>query len=288
VPYPVYSSAAFWLTDYLLAEDLQAAYAAGAEANADEAAGYDRGQADYSNGESSAVNSGPPTLTPEVKQAIADEVKAQLAEEQRQSSGGQGGELSDGNSPAPASSDVPPALDPVRRTFVVFSDLTVMSDGQECELTGGDILTRLSDTPDADQNVTATVSARKKADCAIGKQVKVSVEALQEMRNHFDEQLDAGLKALAQKQGTSGLPKAPDTAKTASDVPLPPADTTAAKVLTDQEAAADRNETQLEQQTAEDPGTVVNQSQQGTSLGELARQLRAKKQQDQAQPDPSH
>src|SRR5271163_154722 len=38
-PYPVYSSAAFWLTDYLIAADLQAAYAAGADANADDVTG---------------------------------------------------------------------------------------------------------------------------------------------------------------------------------------------------------------------------------------------------------
>ena len=83
-PYPVYPSAAFWLTDYVIAANLQAAYAAQAAANAEAAAKYDQG---YSDGARQAANSGPVTLTPEVKQAIAEEVKAQLAAEQQQSSG---------------------------------------------------------------------------------------------------------------------------------------------------------------------------------------------------------
>jgi hypothetical protein len=284
-PYPVYSSAAFWLTDYLIAADLQAAYAARAEANAEDAAGYDQAQA-------SDASSGSATLTPEVKQAIAEEVKAQLAAEQQQSSGRQGSGSSDGQAqdgqaqdrqaqaPAPANDEVPSALDPARRTFVVSSNITVTSDGHECELTPGDIITRLTNTPDADQNVTAIVSASKKRDCALNNRVVLSLDALQEMRNHFDEQMDSGIKMLAQKQGTGGLPKAPDTAQTASDVPPPPPDTTVAKDLNDQEAAADRAEMQLNQETAQQPGAgqISAPAQQGTSLGDIARQVRAQKQ----------
>ena len=71
------------------------------------------------------------------------------------------------------------------------------------------------------------------------------------MHNHFQEQLDSGMKALAEKQGTGGLPKAPDTGTTASDVPPPPPDRTAAKDLTDQEATGDQTETQVKQEGAE-------------------------------------
>jgi len=259
-PYPVYPSAAFWLTDYLIAANLQAAYAAQA-ANADAAAGYDPGPANYSdNGGGQTSNSSQVVLTPEVKQAIAEEVRAQLADQQQQS--GAQGSSPDAQmqpaapSPAPASTgnEVPPALDPARRTFVVYSDITVSSDGQECELTAGDVLTRLTDTPDADQKVNASVQASKKSDCAAGKQVAVSVEDLQDMHNHFQEQLDNGMKALAEKQGTGGMPKAPDTGTTASDVPPPQPDTNAAKDLADQQAAADQAEAQVKQETAEGPG----------------------------------
>jgi hypothetical protein len=254
-PYSVYPSAAFWLTDYVIAANLQAAYAARAEANSEAGAEYDQG---YRDGAAQADN-GRVTLTPEVKQAIAEEVKAQLAEEQQQSSGGQGssydGQPGDGQAqePQPADGEIPPALDPARRTFVVSSDITVASNGEECDLTAGDVITRLTDTPDPDQRVNASVQASKKGDCGAGQQVAVSVEDLQDMRNHFQEQLDGGMKELAEKQGKGGLPKAPVTGATASDVPPPAPDTDAARDLTEQEKAADEAESQVEQESAAGP-----------------------------------
>ena len=247
-PYPVYPSAAFWLTDYLIAANLQAAYAAQAAASAGAANGAAADQSqDSANNSAPADNSGSVALSPEVKAAIAEEVKAQLAAEQAAaqpaSSGGQPAATQ--ASAAPAGDEVPPALDPARRTFVVASDLAVVGDGQECQLTSGDVITRITDTPDDDNKVTASVSAGKKADCAAGKQVAVSVDDLQEMQNHFQEQLDSGMKDLASKQGTGGLPKAPDTSTVASDVPPPPPDASAEKTLQDQQAAADQTEAQV-------------------------------------------
>jgi len=240
-PYPVYASPAFWLTDYLIAANLQTAYAARQEENADAAAGP---PPDNGGGGSSAV-----ALTPEVKQAIADEVKAQLAAQQAQA-GQAGGSAAPAPAPANASNEVPPALDPARRTFVVDSDLTVVANGQECGLTAGDVIMRLTDTPDADNMVNASVSASKKSDCAAGQTVAVKVDDLQEMQNHFAEQLNNGLGELAKKQGTGGIPKAPDTGTTASDVPPPAPDTTAGKTLQDQQQAADQTDAQVKQETA--------------------------------------
>ena len=267
-PYPVYPSAAFWLTDYLIAANLQAAYANQAVDNpgggGGTVGGYDQAQNYSDNGGSAPAASAAVTLTPEVKQAIAEEVKAQLEAEQQQS---QNPPPSDGSAsaqsapsqdaaaqPAAADNQAPPALDPARRTFVVSSDITVVADGQECSLSAGDAITRLTDTPDADQKVTASVSASKRNECAAGKSVAVSVEDLQDMRNHFQEQLDAGMKSLAEKQGTNGMPKAPDTATTASDVPVPPPDKDAEKDLTEQQTAADQTEQQVKQETADSGG----------------------------------
>ena len=247
-PYPVYPSAAFWLTDYLIAANLQAAYAAQAAATAGAANGAASDQSqDSANNNAPADNSGPVALSPEVKAAIAEEVKAQLAAEQAAaqpaSSGGQPAATQ--ASATPAAEELPPALDPARRTFVVASDLAVVGDGQECQLTSGDVITRISDTPDDDRKVTVSVSASKKTDCAAGKQVAVAVDDLEEMHNHFQEQLDNGMKDLASKQGTGGLPKAPDTSTVASDVPPPPPDAGAEKTLQDQQAAADQTEAQV-------------------------------------------
>lgn len=256
-PYPTYPSAAFWLTDYLIAANLQAAYAAQAAANAAAAggaaasAGASGGdqQADSSGGsdDAPAASGGAVTLTPEVKAAIAEEVKAQLAAEQAAAAkpAAAGGDSGGGGQAQQASGEVPPALDPARRTFVVDTDLAVSADGQECELTSGDVITRITDTPDDDQKVTVSVASSKKMDCAAGKQVAVSVDDLQEMHNHFQEQLDNGMKEMAAKQGTGGLPKAPDTSTTASDVPPPSPDASAAKALEDQQTAADQTESQV-------------------------------------------
>jgi hypothetical protein len=255
-PYPVYASPAFWLTDYLISENLQAAYAARAEANAEAEAQEGGGDA------GPAVASAPAPLSPEVKQAIAEEVKAQLAAQQAEAaqsgaSGGQAAAAAPATPAAPAAAatgggEVPPALDPARRTFVVDSDLTVtaVGSGQECALTGGDVITRITDTPDADQTVNASVSASKKSECAAGQMVAVKVDDLQEMQNHFAEQLTTGMGELAKKAGTGGIPAAPDTGTTESDIPAPPPDTSAAKTLQDQQAAADQTETQVKQEAA--------------------------------------
>jgi hypothetical protein len=252
-PYPVYPSAAFWLTDYLIAANLQAAYAAQAEANAaaanavaaDAAAAGNQGA---SNAPPPAAPSGQVELSPEVKQAIADEVKAQIAASQAQA----GQPASSGGAPAaPAAAnaeEVPPALDPAHRTFVVDTEVDVVADGQECALTQGDVITRLGDTPDQDNKVNVSIASSKKSDCAAGKNVLVAVDDLQEMHNHFEEQLDEGMKALASKQGTGGMPKAPDTGTVASDVPAPPPDQSAGKALEDQQKAADQTEVEVKQE----------------------------------------
>jgi hypothetical protein len=254
-PYPTYAAPYFWLTDYLIAQNLQAAYAARTEANADaaaaDAAASSGGGGDDGGGSAPAASNGV-QLTPEVKQAIAEEVKAQLAAQQAQA-GTQGGVEGGGAAAAPtsASNDTPPpALDPAQRTFVVDSDVTVAANGQECGLTSGDVVTRLTDTPDSDNAVNASIGASKKGDCAAGSTVAVKVDDLQEMYNHFAENITNGMGELAKKQGTNGMPKAPDTATVASAVPAPAPDNSAGKVLEDQQAQADQTEAQVKQEAA--------------------------------------
>jgi len=251
-PYPVYPSAAFWLTDYVIAAQLQAAYQAQA-ANAAAAAGDNGGGYQQQppppndGGNPSAGNSGGAvTLTPEVKEAIAEEVKNQIAAQQTQAQQGStdAGQPVAGNNAAPAD-QVPAALDPNIRMFIVSSDLTVSSNGQECQLTQGDVIKRTSETPDDDRKVTATVSSSKKRDCAAGQEIAVGVDDLQEMHNQFEQQLDNGMKELSSKQGSGGLPKAPDATPKPSDVPPPPPDNTAAKTIEDQQTTADQTEAQV-------------------------------------------
>lgn len=191
-PAPYYPSAAFWLTDYLIAENLRLAYenrqlaneAAEARAEADEA---------RQENESSA-------LTPEVKQQIADEVQRQLQEQQSSSGGVQ---------PTSDLEGLPPALDPNQRTFIVSSSMDVDLAGQSCSLTAGDILTRLDDQPDSDGAVQVMVSSSKRGDCRIGAKPRIQVSDLQEMHNDFRAQMDQGLETLSANQGKGGLPSGP-------------------------------------------------------------------------------
>ena len=255
-PYPSYAAPYFWLTDYLIAQSLQAAYAARAEANAEAAADASSAPPPADSGAAPAA-SGAVTLTPEVKEAIAQEVKAQLAAQQAQAQSGGGG-AAPAAAPQTASAsggDLPPALNPAQRTFVVDTPVTAVADGQECGLTSGDVLTRLGDTPDENQTVSVSVAASQKSDCAPGQTVAVKVDDLQEMYNHFSESLSNGMGELAKKQGTGGMPAAPDTGTTASDVPTPQADPNAAADLSAQQQQANQVESQVKQETAAGGGS---------------------------------
>jgi hypothetical protein len=203
-------------------------------------------------------------LTPEVKQAIADEVKAQLKAEQdaAATSGPQGpaaAPVSDTSSAQNANPDAPPpagtpevvpdALNPSNRTFIVADALNPqLADGSECSLTQGDVLTRIDDTPDANQNVKVMVSGSQKGDCHSGQMVAVSVENLQDMHNHFREQIDDGLGEMAKKQGTGGMPAAPAGSTTSKPNPEGQAspDLTAQADIEKQNTQADATEKEVQ------------------------------------------
>jgi len=98
------------------------------------------------------------------------------------------------------------------------------------------------------------VVAANKADCAIGTEDSVAVDDLQEMYNHFREQMKDGMGELAKKNGTGGLPKAPDTSTVSGDVPAPPPDKTVEKNLQDQQTAADQTESEVKQEAGSGGG----------------------------------
>jgi hypothetical protein len=268
-PYPVYPSAAFWLTDFLIAASLQAAYAdqqgdggdngalqppqLGPE-TADEiaslwtadpliAANLQAAYGAYMLGAgapAAAAKGGATGLSTEVKQAIADEMKQEIAAEKEAAASGQ--------KDTPAGDQLPAALDPKIHIFVVSSeeDLTT-SDGVECALTAGDVVYRTGDKPDDDNMVDATVKSSKKDECAVGATVGVSVDDLQEMHNQLRIQMDAGLKELADKQGKNGLPAAPDTKTQPGEVPAPSPDTSVESDLKAQQQEADQAEAEAKQ-----------------------------------------
>jgi hypothetical protein len=303
-PYPVYPSAAFWLTDYIISQDLQAAYAARAAADAGAAAvpveagslgtewdenesGFsgtwtrrgtsnvfdaswnggaitavlsmstngadvsiqrrnssDGNECDYrgtlapdgtgaagtykcTNGyrgvpwRASIQGAGVPSdnatpLSPDVKQQIADEVKAQLALENQEAT--QTAQHQDVDA---GSSGIARMLADVQNghphVFVAGDNVDVVdaNSGQECAISDGDALL-LQSAPAADATAVNLVVLASKGgvECHKSTTVTVQLADLQEMQNHMRETIDQGLQDLQAKQGTGGLPQAPPSAQT--------------------------------------------------------------------------
>lgn len=247
VPAPSYPTASLWLTDYLLAENLKLAYE-------NQQAAQPSGEPTQGGEQTAPSESGAPAaaqLTPDqIKQVVDAEVKRQLQSEQVEAQTTQ---------PQPESDQTPPpVLDPKQHIFVVASNLGVSSaDGQECELTPGDIITRIDKEPGPDGKVEVSVTSSKSNDCGVGSSPRVEVSDLQEMLNSFRQQLDAGLKTLADKSGTGGLPKAPDTQTAPSVAPATSPDTSVDKQLAGQQTEANQAEEEVKKEvgTAQTPAS---------------------------------
>jgi hypothetical protein len=237
-PYPVYPSASLWLTDYLLAESLKAAYEARSDANANAM----QQDANDSNNNGGGGNNAQVALSPEVKQMIADEVKRQLDAE-RNAAAQPAPAANQSQAPQSANNqpeETPAALDPNQRVFVVSGNVDMAADSGECAVTAGDVLVR-SGEPNGSKIAVSVVSS-KKGDCSVGTNADVEVSDLQEMHNQFREKLDTGLKTLADNSGKNGLPKAPDTGTTGGEVPAPQPDADADGELQNQQKDAESAE----------------------------------------------
>jgi len=194
-PYPVYPSASYWLTDYMIANSLQAAYQANAQAQA----------------QTAAMNGAAP-LSPDTKQLIADEVRNQIAIENTEARTPNG-------EPDPASSSIQRLLaDGRAHVFVAGSDLDVVdAGGNECALSGGDAIQLNPDqtAPDATAAKLTVLASKGGRECPRGDAVAIQLTDLQEMQNHMRQTIDQGMQELQQKQGQGGLPAAPAAARTA-------------------------------------------------------------------------
>jgi hypothetical protein len=192
---------------------------------------------------------------------IAEEVKAQLAAEQ--ASAAQNGAASGTPTSVPAQpagnpEQAPPALDPNLRVFIVTASLDVTANGQPCSLSPGDVLRRMDNAPDSDNTVGVMVLSSKKSDCGMDSSPRLQVADLQEMHNHFREQLDNGLKTLADNKGKKGIPSGPAAGgrKNADGTAAP--DLTAATDLQKQKQDADQTEKEVQQAASSTSGTGGN------------------------------
>ena len=202
--YPVYPSAAFWLTDYMLGETLATAYQLHQDALASKAAEEYSADADAmdESDQSDMLQADATTpITQELKDQIAEEVKQQIEYDNFTAS-----------SPNHESSydELPAVLGQANRVFIVSSNLDVTTDDQqECGLQAGDLL-RLVNPPANDAAIVELrVASSKQMDCPAGVMVEVSLQDLQEMQNSFRSQVESGLASLTASQGHGGIPVAP-------------------------------------------------------------------------------
>jgi hypothetical protein len=247
-PYSSYPSASYWLTDYMISSDLQADYAAHQEA----------GEVDGA----PPAAAGPPELTPDVKQQIADEIRNQLALENQEAALNAHQVEVD-----PGSSGIDRLLSDAAKgkqhVFVVGAALDVVDASQtECTLSDGDVL-GLQTAPPTDAKAVDLVVLSSKGGQECQKQAVVSVafEDLQEMQNHMRETIDQGLQELQAKQGKGGLPAVPSSAQAAPAPALyasiaPPPDLNAATEIQQQAQQADQAEKEV---TAEATQPNTNQ-----------------------------
>jgi hypothetical protein len=229
-PYPVYASASLWLTDYLIATSLQAAYAdAQAAAAANAAAVVDNGAPP------AVADNAPPVLSPEVKQLVAQEVERDVDQENAAAQAN-----AQGQQPDPTVGTIAQTLsDNEPHVFMAGSDLNLATPtGSQCAITQGDVLAVSTAPPPTATVATATVlSSKGGAECPISSTVSVALTDLQDMQNHVRETIDQGMSELQAKQGQGGLPAAP------ADAQGQPVETAFAAAAPPPDAAPDANTT---------------------------------------------
>jgi hypothetical protein len=197
-PYPVYPSAAFWIADYMVAASLAEAYAAAAAGNAADLHTIAPPRLVYASYDPSTGTTSP-TMTKDVKDAVAEEIKLELAAAQKTA------DAADGTSGSLKTL----LADGKPHVFVAGADLTVTSSGQDCNLTEGDVLAL--NTPPAGEaaNADLRVLASKQSDCAKGNVVSVEMKDLQDMYNHLLSNIDHGMTEMKEHPGKGGLPSPP-------------------------------------------------------------------------------
>jgi hypothetical protein len=201
-PYPVYSSPTMWLTDYLVSSTLQSAYEERAAAGPP-LAGNEYGP-------------GPVALTPDVKQAVADEVRRQVDMERSE-----GQAMSANPNQTDNLAEARPMFaDNGTHVFVSNASLPVSSSAGDCTISEGSVL-QMAGPPPLDANsASLVVLASQRNDCSKGSTVSVQLQDLQEMQNHMRETIDRGLGDLQSRQGQGGIPALPAGAAGTIDTPL--------------------------------------------------------------------
>jgi hypothetical protein len=181
------------MTDQILATNMQQAYDAGRDA-----------QAQQDSNAAANAPTAPPQITPQLKAQIDSQIKVEVAEM--------------GQAAAPPATpndpeEVPDALKPGHIAFRVVMPLSVEVDGDSCDLNSDDWILRTGDL-DTDGTVAVRVATSRSSECAQGSVTKVSLNDLMAMQNEQDQQIMAVLKKAADTMGKGGMPAGPASGAT--------------------------------------------------------------------------
>jgi hypothetical protein len=138
-----------------------------------------------------AIATGAAPITDDVKNKVADEVQAQVAEEAREADGS----ARNLEPKAGAGGVVEELGRPAQHVFVVASDLDLVDDnGRRCMISEGDVIQILS-AADAESGTAPGIvlSSKGGVECAQSARVDIAVSDLQEMQNHMRAAIDQGL-----------------------------------------------------------------------------------------------
>jgi hypothetical protein len=191
-PYPEYRSPSLWLTDYLIAATLESAYQERMAANSMPMNNYAGGQ----------------PMTPETKQAIAEEVRRQIdVQRMEQNQMGSGG-----------GSVTTIFSDNAQHVFVANSSYIYNSNVGECMVSEGDVL-QMTGAPTNATSADVVVLSSRGQDCPKGSTVSAPLQDLQEMHNAMMATVDRGLGEMQAKQGHDGIPALPQGSAGTIDSP---------------------------------------------------------------------
>ena len=228
-PYPVYTSPDLWMTDYIIAQSMQAAYQAQAAAptaeppplgatatpvpdpgvaapaaelsDAPAARPSDASPAPQSSDTPSAAGAMPPAITPQVKAQLNAQIKVQLHEQQAAAA-----------MPATLTTQsTPPALRPNHVFFQVVQPLTVplATTNGHCSLSANDYIKRTGGVSNDDWMIPVVVELSRPSDCPEGLQTRVGLNDLNAMENEQEAQVMEAMRAASKRMGPNGPPSGP-------------------------------------------------------------------------------
>jgi hypothetical protein len=225
-PYPVYSSPDLWMTDYIIARSMQAAYqvqaavpapgpspeavtavSAPASGLAAPAAQPDDTlpvvQPNYAPppgpqaGDLPSI-APPPAITPQVKAQLDAQIKVQLQEQQAAAA-----------TPVSLTTQTtPPALRPNHVFFQVVQPLEVPSGiaNRNCSLSPDDYIKRTGAMSNDDWKIPVVVELSGPSDCPQGLQTRIGLNDLNAMENEQEALVMEAMRAASKSMGPDGPP----------------------------------------------------------------------------------